>query len=193
MKNKKSPGFAFGKAGAFPFERKRTGGKTAQKPGCRKKTAPGKGRFCGIAASKHLDNHQGCLRCFSFRSHQNRPLPGAAQSGSAKRPRPRRGLGPAGRSAKQSGRIFIAPAAHVPGFWMKKAQRAAPQALLAAWGGRSACFMRQNSTAEPPFSYATPAMSDYFFFMMVRFMISLTTALSTTVATVAGTYTSQKE
>lgn len=82
MKNKKSPGFAFGKAGAFPFERKRTGGKTAQKPGCRKKT---------------------------------------------------------------------------------------------------------------PFSYATPAMSDYFFFMMVRFMISLTTALSTTVATVAGTYTSQKE
>lgn len=66
MKNKKSPGFAFGKAGAFLFERKRTGGKTAQE-------------------------------------------------------------------------------------------------------------------------------SDYFFFMMVRFMISLTTALSTTVATVAGTYTSQKE
>ena len=89
-------------------------------PGCRKKTAPGSGRFCGIAASKRLDNHQGCLRRFSLRSHQNRPLPGAAQSGSAKRPRPRWGLGPAGRSAKQSGRIFVAPAAHAPGFWMKK-------------------------------------------------------------------------
>ena len=28
----------------------------------------------------------------------------------------RRGLGPAGRSAKQSGRIFVAPAARAPGF-----------------------------------------------------------------------------
>ena len=147
MKNKKSPGFAFGKAGAFPFERKRTGGKTAQKPGCRKKTAPGSRRFCGIAASKRLDNHQGCLRRFSLRFHQNRPLPGAVQSGSAKRPRPRRGLGPAGRSAKQSGRIFIAPAAHAPGFWMKKAQRAAPQALVACGAAlRVLCakILRQN-------------------------------------------------
>ena len=116
-------------------------------PGCRKKTAPGSGRFCGIAASKRLDNHQGCLRRFFLRSHQNRSLPGAAQSGSAKRPRPRWGLGPAGRSAKHSGRIFVAPAAHAPGFWMKKAQRAVPQALV-AWGAalRVLCakILRQN-------------------------------------------------
>ena len=105
--------------------------KMPPKPGWHKKTVPGNGRFCGIAASKRLDNHQGCLRRFSLRSHQNRPLLGAVQSGSAKRPRPRWGLGPAGRSAKQSGRIFVAPAARAPGFWMKKAQRAAPQALVA--------------------------------------------------------------
>ena len=41
-------------------------------------------------------------------------------AGPAKRPRPRCGLGPAGRSAKQSGRILVAPAAHAPPYWLLK-------------------------------------------------------------------------
>ena len=57
---------------------------------------------------------------------------------------------------------FLVQSSSAPGFWMKKAQRAAPQALLAAWGCRSACFMRQNPTAEPPFSYATLAFTQFF-------------------------------
>ena len=44
-----------------------------------------------------------------------------------------------------------------------------------------------------PTSIRTPTGIAYFFFIMVRFMISLTRALSTTVATVAGMYTVQKE
>ena len=74
-------------------------------------------------------------------------------AGAAKPRRPRWGLRPAGRSAKRSGRTLVAPAApaalflalpsksplflvrssFAPGFWMKKAQRATPQALV-AWG-----------------------------------------------------------
>ena len=53
--------------------------KARLKPGWHKKTAPEKGRFCGIAASKPLDNHQGCLRVFSLHSHQNRAFSGAKQ------------------------------------------------------------------------------------------------------------------
>ena len=98
-------------------------------PGCRKKTVPGKGRFCGIAASKRLDNHQGCLRRFSLRSHQNRPFPGAEQ--------------------------------FCPRILDEESTKSGPSSL-GGLRGRSACFMRQNPTAEPPFSYATLSFTQFF-------------------------------
>ncbi len=104
------------------------------------------------------------LRRFSLRSHQNRPFPGAEQSGSAKRPRPRRGLGPAGRSAKQSGRIFVAPAARAPGFWMKKARRAAPQALV-AWGPLCV-FYAPKSSGKTAVFLCHPGFQPFFLKMM---------------------------
>ena len=51
----------------------------AKMPGRHKKTTPEKSCFCGIAASKPLDNHQGCLRVFSLHSHQNQLFSGAVQ------------------------------------------------------------------------------------------------------------------
>ena len=60
--------------------------------------------FAGFAASKPLDNHQGC------RGGASREEPG----GFFNRP---------GRSAKQGGRMIDAPAARAPGFWMHKILR----------------------------------------------------------------------
>ena len=68
--------------------------------------------FAGFAASKPLDNHQGC------RGGASREEPG----GFFDRP---------GRSAKQGGRIIDAPAARAPGFWMQKVRKGAAQALVA--------------------------------------------------------------